>query len=486
MSQTLSNRICLAYSLPVVSTAWLFAPIGVVQGIYAKYFGVPLTTIATVLLIARLFDAITDPAIGYYADRYYQRRRTYKPFILAGGLLFIVSSYFLYVPPEGVSTFYFTVCFLAFYFAWTLFEMPHITWASQLAPTSEAKTRIYSFRSVAKYIGWLLFYTVPLLPFFETSEITPETLKVCVILASVLMLVFLAISLTTNVDQTNDAGHGVDTTLLPRDTDTVANPSQSFRHLLLSIVNDKPLVIFVGAYMLVAIATSLWYTLVFLYVDAYLGAGKQYAGIFLIAFAVGIAVTPLWYKLAVWWGKKNTWLMATVLLMISFVLTGLMTPTNTNFTTLVILKIIQTMGFACLAAVTPAMLSEIVDYNQWKTGKEHSATYFAIWTFMMKMEVAIAGALGLAIAGWYGFDATAASHSEQSIFGITLAIAWLPLAFSALGLIAIFYVPIDERRHRTIRKRLNARTARLNQSQASNTASSINTIKHSELVDGNM
>ena len=461
MSQTLSNRICLAYSLPVVSTAWLFAPIGVVQGIYAKYFGVPLTTIATVLLIARLFDAITDPVIGYYADRYYQRRRTYKPFILAGGILFILTSYFLYVPPAGVSTFYFTVCFLAFYFAWTLFEMPHITWASQLAPSSEAKTRIYSFRSMAKYSGWLLFYTVPLLPVFETSEITPETLKVTVILASVLMLVFLAISLISNVGRANNASNDVDRDSVALGVDGTARPSQSFRHLLLSIVNNKPLVIFIGAYMLVAIATSLWYSLIFLYVDAYLGAGKQYAGIFLIAFAVGIAVTPLWYKLAVCWGKKMTWLLAIGLLMVSFVLTGLMSPENTNFTTLVILKIIQTMGFACLAAVAPAMLSEIIDYNQWKTGREQSATYFAIFTFMAKMEAAIAGALGLAIAGWYGFDAAATSHSEHSVFGITLAIAWLPLVFAALGLVAVFLLPINERRHKAIRCRLDARVARM-------------------------
>ena len=459
MSQKLSNCHCLAYSLPVMSTAWLFAPIGVVQGIYAKYFGVPLTTIAAVLLIARLFDAITDPVIGYYADRYYQRRRTYKPFILAGGILFIVTSYFLYVPPAGVSTFYFTVCFLAFYFSWTLFEMPHITWASQLAPSSEAKTRIYSFRSIAQYAGWLLFYTVPLLPFFETSEITPETLKVCVILASALMLVFLAISLTTKIGRASDVDHEGDAASARPSPEVVAMPSQSFRHLLLSITSNKPLVMFIMAYLLVAIAKSLWYSLIFLYVDAYLGVGEQYAGIFLIAFFVGIAATPLWYKLAVWYGKKLTWILAVALLMISFVLTGLMSPANTSFTTLVTLKTIQTLGIACLSAVAPAMLSEIIDYNQWKTGREQSATYFAIWTFMMKTEAAIAGALGLAIAGWYGFDATATSHSEQSVFGITLAIAWLPLAFAALGLVAVFLLPMNERRHKAIRRRLDARAA---------------------------
>ena len=466
MSDKLSNRLCLAYSLPVVSTAWLFAPIGVVQGIYAKYFDIPLTTIAVVLLIARLFDAITDPLIGYYADRYFQRCGTYKPFILAGGLLFIVVSYFLYVPPAGVSTFYFTVCFLAFYFAWTLFEMPHITWASQLAPNSEEKTRIYSFRSVAKYAGWLLFYTVPLLPFFETSEITPETLKVCVILAGVLMLVFLAVSLKAGGDPANHPDQGMDDALTHSNLEVT--PPQPLRQLLLSIVRNKPLLMFIGAYLLVTIATGLWYTLIFLYVDAYLGLGAQYAKVFLIAFAVGIVSTPLWYKLSIRWGKKTTFALATGLLVVSFVLTGLMSPTEASFTTLVVLKVIQTLGFACLAVVAPAMLSEIIDYSQWKTGLEQSATYFAVFTFMDKFGNAIAGALGLAIAGWYGFDATATTHNEHSVFGITLAIAWLPLVFASLGLIAMCFSPMNERRHQIIRSSLDARAARGDKPKTSN------------------
>ena len=482
MPHELSNRHCLAYCLPVVSTAWLFAPIGVVQGIYAKYFGIPLTTIATVLLIARLFDALTDPLIGYYADRYFLRRGTYKPFILAGGLLFIVTSYFLYVPPAGVSTLYFTICFLAFYFAWTLFEMPHITWASQLASTSEEKTRIYSFRSVAKYAGWLLFYTVPLLPFFETSEITPQTLKVCVILASALMLVFLVISLKTGADPEALPSQGMDVGLTHSNTEAAAISPPPLRQLLLSVVNNKPLLMFLGAYMLVAIASSLWYSLIFLYVDAYLNLGAEYAKVFLVAFVVGIASTPLWYTLSVRWGKKTTWALATGLLMVSFVLTGLMSPMDTSFTTLVALKIIQTLGFACLAAVAPAMLSEIIDYHHWKTGHEQSATYFAVFTFMSKTEGAIAGAMGLAIAGWYGFDATATTHGEHSVFGITLAIAWLPLVFASLGLVAIFLLPMNERRHQTIRRCLDTRAARRNQHKVVDTGLAVGLIQTEGLV----
>ena len=53
----------LTYSAPYLTMAWLGAPIPILQGIYAKYYGFSLTTLASIILLARLFDAITDPLI---------------------------------------------------------------------------------------------------------------------------------------------------------------------------------------------------------------------------------------------------------------------------------------------------------------------------------------------------------------------------------------------------------------------------------------
>ena len=122
---SLTQPQALAYGLPLLPLYFLYGPIAILQGIYAKHFGLALTTIATVLFVARLFDAVSDPIIGYCADRYHARRGNLKPFVISGGVLFIVASWFLYVPPTDVSCGYFLVCFLAFYLAYTLFEIPN-------------------------------------------------------------------------------------------------------------------------------------------------------------------------------------------------------------------------------------------------------------------------------------------------------------------------------------------------------------------------
>ena len=459
MSKSLSNHQCFTYALPVVTTAWLVTPIGVVQGIYAKYYGLPLTTIATVLFLVRFFDAVTDPLIGYYADRYYKSNGTYKPFILVGGLLFIISSYFLYVPPKQVGAFYLTIWFALFYLAWTLFEMPHLTWASKLAQSSEAKAKIYSFRNIANYSGWLLFYSVPLLPVFESRAITPDTLHVSVLAAGLLMVPLLLISLKTKHRmEYKQAGNYKNH---PKDTGhNLHRNKKPIIKFLQSLLANRPLIIFLAAYTLIYIGMGMWYSLIFLYVDVYLGLGEQYAEMFLLAFVIGIAATPLWYRLMVWLGKKTTWILSTLLLIISFIFTIRLSAEVTTFTKLVALKAIQTMGFTCLNVVGPAMLSEIIDYSNWKQKSDKNAIYFAIYTFIIKAVFAISTAIGLGLVGWFGFDAAANGQTLQAIFGMTLAIGWVPTSLAIIALVFITLLPINERRHKVIRDRLNAISAR--------------------------
>lgn len=444
----------LHYALPVISIAWLMAPISILQGIYAKYYGLSLATIASVFLMTRLFDAVSDPIIGYISDRYYCRNKTYKPFVFAGGTLFILSSYFLYAPPVSVDASYFTFWLLMFYFSWTLFEMPHLAWASELSHTSKKKAEMYSYRNMAVYVGFLLFYSVPLLPIFETRDITPETLKVSILMAGLLMLPLLTICLLKVRSSSVPAGE------VNGGRRKIEASQQTLHEFGLSLIHNKPLIIFISAYLLIIISSAMWYSLIFLYVDSYLGLGEQFAEMFLIAFSVGILATPLWYKLSIWLGKKTTLILATLLLMFSYVHTVTLSPYDTSFTELVLLKTIQTLGFVCTGIVAPTILSEIVDYSGWKYGSARNASYFAIYNFTHKTTFAIATALGLGIASIAKFDATSSTHSAKNILGMHIAIGWLPFIFAMLAIIAISRIPMNEHRHAIVRRRLDSRLHR--------------------------
>ncbi|MDC0000215.1 MFS transporter [Porticoccaceae bacterium] len=462
---SLSLSHCLSFSAPQLTVIWLGAPIQVLQGIYAKYYGFTLATLASIVLLARLFDAISDPLIGHYSDRYHRRFGTRKPFLLVGGLLLVFSAHFLYVPVGGhangelgsVSVTYFVLWFMVVYLAMTLFEIPHAAWASELARTSADKAKIFSYRSVSGLLGMACFYLVPVLPFFETHDITPETLEVSVTAAGVLMLPLLYICIKNTPNSTAKK-----TTLRLHSKENKSGKNTSFRHLFDSLLGNRPLVIFFGAFLAYGFGVGMWFSLVFLYVDGYLGLGKYFAQVFLLSFTVGIIATPAWCKLAIVFGKKVILSGAMILLIISFLYAGMLEPEVTGFWELLILQITNILGGTCMVAFAPALLSEIIDYGTWKYRIEQTATYYALFTFLGKLNIAVGGALGLAIAGFYGFDATTAAQTSDGIRGILIGMAWLPIIFIVIALVLIVLNPIDTRRHGIIRRCLDARIVREN------------------------
>jgi len=442
-----------SYALPYIPVVMLFAPMmTVIQGVYAKYYGIELANLASIILLSRLLDAISDPVVGYYSDRYHAKHGTRKPFIVGGTLLVLICAYFLFIPFGEVTPFYAGFWLIAFYSAFTLFEIPHMTWPSDIARNSSDKTKLYSYRSAASYCGLILFYSVPLLPIFKSSEITPETLKVTFIIAAILGLLFIipAIRVVPN------GSASLSTNYMERTFSLI-----SLKYIFKEIVTNKPFMLFLFAFVFSGFSIGMWYGLIYIYVDAYLHMGDQFAKMFLIAFFVGLCATPFWYKFILIVGKKNAWMFATAIFICSFIYTGMLEPENTSFIQLLAVKVIQTCGLACVLIVAPAMLSEIIDYSFWKTNAERKSIYFSVKVFFEKANFAAGAALALAIAGWYGFDMAASEHTKESIVGLKMAIVWAPTLLGSISLIFIALSPIDERRHRIISSCLKNRAVRV-------------------------
>jgi len=125
------------------------------------------------------------------------------------------------------------------------------------------------------------------------------------------------------------------------------------------------------------------------------------------------------------------------------------------------------------------MLCDAIDYGRLKDHVERNAVYFSIFSLLTKMQSAIGGALGMGIAGWYGFDVLASEQtasgllglygfdvlaSEQTasgLLGLHIGVAWLPALFVGMAMFFIAVMPLSEERMVVIRKRLAARDRHL-------------------------
>ena len=433
----------VAYALPMVGVYFFVAPISILQGIYAKYFGVPLTTIAAIILAARLFDAVSDPLIGYISDQEQARTGGRKRMIAIGGAVFVVSAYFLYAPPEDVGALYFLVFFILFALGFTLIEIPHLAWGGALASDLKGRTRIFTFRHVAVYSGTFLFYVAPLMPFFDGTEITPETLKWSAVVMGSFLVPALIVALVSA-----PSGQSASATQAPR-----------LSALWTAIVENRPLLLFLAVYFCAGLGLGMFYGLLFIFVDAYLGLGQYISFVYMVALGASLLATAGWYVAATRFGKKQSWAVGIGLSGSAAVATLFLNPGEGALIPLYVIVTVSQIGMASMV-IAPSILADISDYGHWKFGANRSATYFSAYTLVTKGNAAFGAALGFAIAGLFGFDPTVSEHSDESVFGLRLVMSYAPTLIIAIGVAFAIFMPMNARRHAIVRRRLEAREHR--------------------------
>lgn len=444
----------ITYVAPSVAVAFLYGPLAILQGIYAKYFGIGLATIASVLLISRLFDAVADPLIGYWSDYYRLHSGTRKPFLVIGGVLFTVSNYFLFVPvdPESlngttvISTHYFLGWFLIYYLGWTLLEIPHLAWGVELAKTTQEKNQIFSLRALSVSLGIFLFYLIPFLPFFTTNAYTPHTLEWAVKVAGALMLVAVLISIR----------------FTPNGTYIAPDKNRKRKPIILGkeILLNRPFVILIAAIAFYGIGSSgMWFTLQFIFIDTYLNMGEDYAALSLIGLASSLLLVMGCCWLANRIGKKQTWCIGVSCYIVGVIGASFLQP-GAAFSMVALVLILTYSGGTPVFSLTPSLLSDSIDYSTWKFGAERAATYFSLYGLVLKSSFAVGGAIGLGLAAWYGFDPTNTTHSQSAVFGLRLAACWAPALLMLISILAITAFPLNSRRQDIIRRRLETRVER--------------------------
>ena len=456
----LSLRKRLFYALPAGVAAMIYSgPLVILQGIYAKDYGISLTTVATIILIARLFDTFTDPIIGYWSDRYHAHAGTRKPFVAAGGLLFVIGAFFLFNPPEKINEIYFLFFILLFYLGYTLFNIPHYAWGNEISASSSDSTKVYTARALMMAIGLLLFYALPQIPFFITSEFTPEVLQWAVVVAAILFIPAFFLCLTYVPVSFKETKCSNETRGL-KAMELTPNKTRNIFLLWNSVKHNKPFLIFLGAFILWGIGIGSWAGLLFIFITSYLGMGEHFSLIAFIGVGGSIASIHLWTHIGLRRGKIQAWIISSVLTIVSMLCMALLDSDDASFTMLVIVMMLAYLGSVSFTIFAPALLSDIVDYGAWKDGDSFPGSYFSIYFLVMKANDAIGVAFGLAIVGWFGFDPTENIHSRDAIFGLKLAAIWLPALLFALSIGIISHIPINAHRHAIICKALARRKQR--------------------------
>ncbi len=354
-----------------------------------------------------------------------------------------VSALFLYIPPADLQITYLTFWLFVFFTGLTFFLIPHMAWGGELAKTSHQKTRLFGALASAGYLGLVIFYALPLIPIFETSDITPETMKLSVVLAVAIFLPALVLCIKfVPESQVSRQKRGTGGHIFSLAT-------------IRFVVGNRMFLITLLAFSMVSIGLGIWYGMIFLYVDTYLKLGALFSPLYLLAFALGVLWSLVWVWVAQKTGKKIAYSIGVCLALVAVVATSFLEPGETSAVLLAIPLIMTTSAFVCNDLIPQAILGEIVDYSLWKYGHNQSALYFSIFLFTAKVALALGGAIGLGVAGWLGYDPLAEQQTVDGVFATEMVMTWLPSLLLGISLVLIFFIPMTEKRHAIVRKRLD-------------------------------
>lgn len=450
MSMRPSRRLLLAFAMPAVMLGFMHAPESLVQGIYAKHAGVPLTQLALAILLTRVLDGVTYPLIGYLSDLTSAHRGGRKIWIVAGTVVTVLGLWFLYRPPTPVTAYYFGAWFMVTYVGWKMTEIPYGAWSLELSSDYAQRARIQVWRGMGVLAGTLVFYAVPYavkaLGLAPSTALDLQTLSLTAVVVLVLVPLLNAWCLLTVPDR------GAAT---PR----ARGPAMGApRALLRAIAGNGPLLRLLLAYVPVSVCSGMAGGVVYLFADAYLRQGQHLPAVFLVTVPLTLLGLPFWGWLCSRYERHRVWAISLLVGAVPCVALGFVEPGPLALAGLMAFYPLTMFALVAVTVAVPAMTGDIVDYGRWRFRQDRAGVYTALFAFLNKSLMGVSAALGLAIAGWFGFDAASASHSASEIFGLKLAAVWIPALSLVAAALTVWNFPLHRRRLRAIQHAIAARS----------------------------
>lgn len=130
---------------------------------FNQVLGLPAYLVGVALLIAMLFDAVSDPWVGYLSDRCHSPMGRRHPFMYASIIPIALTYYFLWHPPEvsDLALFaYLTVMAVTVRLAITFFEAPNSALIGEITHDYDKRTAITGLRLMFGWIGGVVMAVV--------------------------------------------------------------------------------------------------------------------------------------------------------------------------------------------------------------------------------------------------------------------------------------------------------------------------------------
>ncbi|QGP91151.1 Isoprimeverose transporter [Neomoorella glycerini] len=402
-------------------------------------------TVGTILLIARIADAVSVPIVGGLIEKSNMKWGKYRSWILicpfSTAILFILMFTNLNMTVGAKAIFLGTAYVLAHVsvnFAWSAY----VALIPVLANDPVDRVRLSSRRAQTTSIAQIIFglIAMPLIIALGAGNEAKGFLLTIIIFT---ILQVLGYRLVAHIIKPFDAG--------PRPESK--KETITLKDMLIQVFTNPPLLVL----MLVESLrfTSRWALLGFaVYYFKYVARNMLLVSAFFpIVNIAGLLGAIFGELIARKIPKKTTYIIGVATETICLLLAWLFARDAITF---IVLCAIATFGVYIDQSIQAALFADTVEYAEWKTGKNARALIMAMSALPIKIGVALAGAVnGFALAA-IGYVANVQPTAELSR-GISTIATFVPGIFGALALVTVLFYPLKEERVNQIRIEIQAR-----------------------------
>ena len=415
-------------------------------GLYLLYFytdvvGISPSLAGLIYGIGMFWDAITDPFMGYVAERTRTRWGVYRPYLLFGNIPLALSFVLLFwVPPfEGTILFFFLLfanilhrtCF-------TLVSVPFSSLTPRITSDSQERTNLTGFRMMGAQTGTNLMALVafPII-FWVGGEDESMGFLVLALVAGLSALLIHTITFLTVKEPSND--HGIE------------RVGGSLKEAARAIGKNMPFWLVFSATLIVGITTIFFGNNLIYYTKYALNLHEHQSTILFTSGIVAFLSIPFWWFISNKIGKKFTWLLSSTLTLLAFIIFYFYQINSLNE----LLFLVAFIGFGSGAGgiLFWSMLPDTIEYGEVLTGVRSESSLYGFMTFAQKGSIAFAIIILGIVLDIIGFQANEV-QVESTLTNMKLIMTLIPSLGIATSLVIIYFYPIDAKMHKNLLKKL--------------------------------
>ena len=421
-----------------------------------------------IFLFPRIFDAITDPIMGFISDNTKSKWGRRRQYVFIGGLLMGFAYIFMWqlYKTDGLeyNFWYFFLWSLVFYLGLTIFSVPYVAMGYEMSDDFHERTNIMA---IAQWIGQWAWVIAPLFwivmydqNWFSSADVAVRELAIWVAIPCTLCALIPAF-LIKSKSTLNEEYQPLN----------LANTGNSLKKIFKSFLEAFKIKEFrklCGATFLIfnafnTVAALTFFVIVYKLFNGDAGASGYWVSMFGCLGALGTTfiVIPTVAWMSKRFGKKKAFMLSQTISLLGYIMLYFLFVPGKPWMYIIGLPFFS-FGIGSLFTIMMSMTADVIDIDEINTGERREGIFGAIYWWMVKVGFAIAGALSGLIITVVGFNPELSTLEQQSaVNGLHAFFCFFPMAGTILAMIIMRNYSITEEKAKEIRKEIELKRYKL-------------------------